>query len=167
MGTLTYSQHFRPEDKQDPSSKNRKAAFFTAFLRTPKGSCSIAGVSYNTWIFTRATITRADKLPDMADRMKIQQSDPGRDWLTGTSIIMRRVTYYKHSRSARKTTITTTKQTNKQESASIYTRRRREVGGRQICQDTYLYPGGVKKRETAEMKPQTAHQPTNLYTFPS
>lgn len=147
MGTLTYSQHFRPEDKQDPSSKKERLLFLLHSFTFQRA----AGVRYNTWTFTRATISRADKLPtDMADCMKIQQSDPGRDWLRGTSIIMRKVTYYKHSRRfARKITITT----NKQESASIYMRRRRDVGRRQVHQDMYLYPGGMKKRETAEMKP--------------
>ena len=100
MGTLTCPRHFQSEDKQGPGT----VASFTAFLRTPQGSWSIARVSYDTWIFARATNTTAEKAPDWADCMKIQLRDPGRDWLTGTRIIMsqvkqrrRRVTHYKQN----------------------------------------------------------------------
>lgn len=62
-------QHFQSEDKQGPGT----AASLTAFLCTPQGSWSIAGVSYDTWIFTKATNATAEKPPDWADCMKIQQ----------------------------------------------------------------------------------------------
>lgn len=108
MWTLTCSQHFQSEDKQGP----RRAAAFSAFLLTPQGSWSTAGVSYDTWICTRATNTTAEKAPDWADGMKVQWRDSGKDWLTGTSILMsqvkqprRRVTHYKHNwRFAKRTT---------------------------------------------------------------
>lgn len=135
------SQHFRSEDKHDPKT----AAFFTGFLHTPKGSWSTAGVSYKTWIFTRATTARADKLPpDRADCMKIQQGDPGRDWLTGTPIIpsqRKRVTHYKHSgRFARRTTTT-----KKKISKYLHEKRKR-------CRWKINLPGYIAPSRSSEKK---------------